>query len=143
MPTLSSQVVPQCTQVLLIVCKKKSPHSPHQPLRSRSSLHQNVNTPSGSEDQSWLHSPLSKLCGSANKNMMNLAQELFTVNASKSTLLSCQRSHLSTNDEQLTNEPRCIRNQQIFLQIILYYIHSKDGPSRTSSHIRFIIFSHV
>merc|ERR1719437_228798 len=36
MPTTSSPVVPLCTQVLLIVCKRKSPPLPHPPGRKYS-----------------------------------------------------------------------------------------------------------
>ena len=66
----------------------------HPPSRSRSLLHQRGSTLYGLEDPSLLHSPLSSLCGSLSRNMMSLAQELFTANASKPTsdtfvLLTC------------------------------------------------------
>merc|ERR1711962_1849766 len=40
------------------------------------------NTPSGLEDPSWLPSPPSSRCGSANKNTTNLAHPSSTENAS-------------------------------------------------------------
>merc|ERR1711879_45245 len=81
--TMSSPVVPLCTQVLLIVCKKKSPLLPHLPWRSRSSPHQNVNTLSGLVVPSLLPFLPSKLCGSLNKNTMKQDHPLSTENAFK------------------------------------------------------------
>merc|ERR1712098_43354 len=46
------------------------------PSRSRSLLHQRGSTPSGSEDPSWLHFPLSSRCGSPSKSTMNVAPPL-------------------------------------------------------------------
>ena len=82
-PTTSCQVVPPCTRVLLIVCRRRSPPWPQAPWRSRSSPHQSVNTPSGSVVQSWLHCRPFSQCGSPRLNMMSLAHQLFTVNAFK------------------------------------------------------------
>merc|ERR1739844_452602 len=70
-PTPSCLVAPPCTQVLPTECKRKS--LPH--LRE--------NTPYGSEDPSWLHSPPSNRCGSPSKNTTNAAHPLSTENASK------------------------------------------------------------
>merc|ERR1711879_205531 len=81
--TMSSPVVPLCTQVLLIVCKRKSLLLPHLLWRSRSSPHQNVNTLSGLVVPSLLPSPPSKLCGSLNKNTMKQDHPLSTENAFK------------------------------------------------------------
>merc|ERR1711997_1387837 len=83
-PTPSCLVAPPCTLVLLIVCKKKSPPWLHQPLRSRSLLHQRGNTPFGSVAPSCLPSPPSNRCGSPSKNTMSAARPLSTGNASKS-----------------------------------------------------------
>jgi len=82
-PTLLCPVVPPCIQVLLTECKRKSPHWPHQPLRSRSSHHQNVNTPYGSVVQFLPLCPLSNKCGSPNRNTTRAAQALFTASVSK------------------------------------------------------------
>jgi len=83
MPTPYFLEVRPCSLVLLIVCRKKSPPSPHQPWRSRSSLHQRGNTPSGSVDPSWLPFPHSNRCGSPNRNMTSLVHPSSTENASK------------------------------------------------------------
>merc|ERR1711990_1274404 len=82
-PTTSSLVVPPCTQVSLIVCKRKSPPSLHPPRRSRSSLHQKENTLSGSVVPSWLPSPPSKLCGSPRPNTTKPVHPPSTESASK------------------------------------------------------------
>merc|ERR1711879_555425 len=74
---------PPCTLVLLIVCKRRSLPWLPPPSRSRLLLPQKGNTLSGSEDPSWLPSPPSNRCGSANKNTMNLVHQLSTENASK------------------------------------------------------------
>merc|ERR1712129_281218 len=74
---------PPCTLVLLIVCKRKSLPSLHPPLRSKSSLPQRGNTPSGSEAPSCLPFPPSNRCGSPSKSTMSVAHPLFTGNASK------------------------------------------------------------
>merc|ERR1719278_889238 len=83
MPTLSCPVAPPCTQVLLIVCKRRSPPWLHPPLRSRSLLPLKGNTPSGSVAPSWLPSPPSNRCGSPSKSTTNAAHPLSTGNASK------------------------------------------------------------
>merc|ERR1711899_477321 len=82
-PTPSCQEVPPCTQVLPTECKRKSLPWLHQLSKSRSLLLQKENTPYGSEDPSWLPSPLSNRCGSPSKNTTNAAHPLFTENASK------------------------------------------------------------
>merc|ERR1712083_1280519 len=82
-PTLSCLVAPPCMLVLLIVCRRKSLLLLLQPLRSRSLLHQSVNTLYGSVAPSCLLCPLSRPCGSQRRNTKNLAQALFTANASK------------------------------------------------------------
>merc|ERR1712013_921633 len=82
-PTPSCPEVRPCSPVSPTVCRRRSPPSPHPPWRSRSSPHQRGNTPSGLEDPSWLPSPPSNRCGSANKNMTNLAHPSSTENASR------------------------------------------------------------
>merc|ERR1712117_191413 len=49
----------------------------------RSLPHQRGSTLYGLEDPSWLHSPPSNRCGSANRNMTNPAHQLSTESASK------------------------------------------------------------
>merc|ERR1712087_187754 len=83
MPTLSCQVVPPCTPVLLTVCRRKLPLLLPQPSKSRSLHHQRGNTPSGSEDPFLLPSPPSSRCGSLSRNTMSAAHLLFTASASK------------------------------------------------------------
>merc|ERR1719341_516371 len=82
MLTLFSLVAPQCIQVLLTECRKRSQLLHHQPSRSRSLLHLKENTLYGLVDPSWPLCPLSRLCGSLRKNMRNPVLELFTANAS-------------------------------------------------------------
>merc|ERR1711963_628665 len=81
-PTPSCPEAPPCTPVLPTECRRRSPHLPHLPSRSRSLLHQRENTPSGSEDPSLLHSPPSR-CGSPSRSTMSAAQPLSTASASK------------------------------------------------------------
>merc|ERR1712128_177788 len=83
LPTLSCLVAPPCMLVLLIVCRRKSHHWLHQPLRSRSLLLLSVNTLYGSVAPSCLLCLLSRPCGSPRRNTKNPAQELFTANVSK------------------------------------------------------------
>merc|ERR1712066_631336 len=87
MPTLSCLEAPPCTPVLLTVCRRKSPLLLHLPSRSRSSLPQRGNTPSGSEDPSLLLSPPSNRCGSPSRNTMSAAHPSSTASASKFTTL--------------------------------------------------------
>merc|ERR1719154_173465 len=85
-PTAFFLVVPPCTLVLLIVCRRKS-HAWHlPPSRLRSLLPLSENTPYGLVAPSFPLFPLSKLCGSPRKSMTNPAPELST--ASASNLLS-------------------------------------------------------
>merc|ERR1712194_607893 len=84
--TPSCPEAPPCTLVLLIVCKRKSLPSLHPPLRSKSSLPQRGNTPSGSEAPSCLPFPPSNRCGSPSKNTTSAAHPLSTGNASKYNL---------------------------------------------------------
>lgn len=70
-------------QVLLIACKRKSQHWPHQQLKSRLSHRPNVNTPYGLVVRFWHRCQLSKRCGSQNKNTTKADHQLFTENASK------------------------------------------------------------
>lgn len=70
-------------QVLLTVCKRKSPLLLHQPSKSKSLLHQKGNTPYGSVVPSLLLSPPSNRCGSPSRNTTNPALELSTASASK------------------------------------------------------------
>merc|ERR1712014_30959 len=82
-PTLSCQEAPPCTLVLLTVCRRKSPLLLLPPSRSRSSLPQRGNTPSGSEDPSLLPSPPSNRCGSPSRSTTSLVHLLCTENAFK------------------------------------------------------------
>merc|ERR1719427_474576 len=72
-----------CSLVLPTVCKRRSPPWHHRPRRSRSLLHQRGNTPYGLEDPSWLHSPPSNRCGSANKSTTSPDHPSSTGNVSK------------------------------------------------------------
>merc|ERR1712064_127478 len=83
MLTLSCPEAPPCTLVLLTVCRRKSPHLHHPPLRSRSLLHQRGSTLSGSEDPSWPPSPPSSRCGSPSRSMTSPAHPLSTGSVSK------------------------------------------------------------
>merc|ERR1712002_906737 len=94
MPTLYSREEPPCIQVSLTECKRKSQPLLHPLSRSRSLLHQRGSTLYGLEDLSLLHSPPSRLCGYPSRNMMNLAQELFTANVSKSRCYLLLSVHL-------------------------------------------------
>merc|ERR1719154_171252 len=85
-PTLFFPVVPPCTLVLLIVCRRKSLPLLLPPSKSRSLLPLSENPPYGSVAPSLPLSPLSRLRGSPRKNTTNPAPELFT--ASASNLLS-------------------------------------------------------
>merc|ERR1719154_11493 len=86
-PTMSCPVVPPCTLVSLIVCRRKSLPSHHPPSKSRSLLPLSENTPYGSVAPSLPLSPLSSPCGSPRKNTTNLDPESSTANVSK--LLLC------------------------------------------------------
>merc|ERR1712141_160255 len=108
-PTLCFLVVPPCTLVLLIVCKKKSLPWLHPPSKSRSLPHLKGNTPYGSVAPSWPLCPLSNKCGSPNKNMMNPVQELSTGNASKKLLIILFQHH---------SHPIPFENLKAFLNII-------------------------
>merc|ERR1711872_25879 len=81
--TQSCPEAPPCTLVLLTVCRRKSPLLLLPPSRSRSSLPQRGNTPSGSEDPSLLLSPPSNRCGSPSRNTMSAAHPSSTASASK------------------------------------------------------------
>merc|ERR1712019_302008 len=85
---------PPCSQVLLTVCRK----------RSRSSPHQRGNTPSGSEDPSWLPCPPSNRCGSPSRNTTNLAQPSSTENASKSLATQGLKAYSSRCTQNLTEQ---------------------------------------
>merc|ERR1712025_558505 len=82
-PTLYSQEAPPCTQVSLIVCRRRLPPWLPAPSRSRSSPHQRGSTPAGSEDPSSPHSPHSNRCGSPRQNMTSLVHPSYTGSASK------------------------------------------------------------
>merc|ERR1712168_36486 len=79
----SCLVVPLCTPVSPIVCRRRSPAWLLPPRRSRSSLLPRGNTPSGSVAPSWLLSPPSRRCGSPSRSTMRPDQELSTGNASR------------------------------------------------------------
>merc|ERR1712029_960888 len=89
-PTLYCQEEPPCTQVLLIVCRRRSPPWLPAPSKSRSSPHQRGSTPAGSEDPSSPHSPHSNRCGSLRLSMMSLVHPSPTASASN---LGRQRSY--------------------------------------------------
>jgi len=74
-------------QVLRIVCKRKSPLLLLPRWRSRSFLHQNVNTLCGSEAPSWLPFQHSNRCGFPNKNTTKVVHPSFTENASKCNII--------------------------------------------------------
>merc|ERR1712158_357257 len=82
-PTLCCLEAPPCTQVSLIVCRRRSPPWPPAPSRSRSLHHQSANTLAGSEVPSSHHSPHSNRCGSPRPSMTNLAHPSCTASASK------------------------------------------------------------
>lgn len=110
MPTRSCLAAPPCTQVLPIVCKRKSLPSRHLPSRSRSLRHLRENTPSGLEVLSWLLCPHSSRCGSPSRNMMNPDLALCTANASKSfnherlmNALAQEQSHKTSNNNNRNN----------------------------------------
>lgn len=71
------------SQVLPIVCKKKSPLLPRPPSRSRSSHRRKGNIPYGSVVRFWPHSPPSSRCGSQSRSTTSLDLELYTANVSK------------------------------------------------------------
>lgn len=96
-PTLSCPVVPQCTQVLLTECRRKSPPLRLQPSRSRSSLLLKGSTPYGSVDPSWLPCLPSNRCGSPSRNTTNQALALSTVNASKQFKLHLKLNCTNSN----------------------------------------------
>merc|ERR1739838_793313 len=83
MPTLSCQVAPPCTLVLLIVCKKRSLPWLHPLSRSKLLLHLKGNTLFGLVVPFCLLSLHSNRCGSQNKSTMNAVHPLYTENASK------------------------------------------------------------
>merc|ERR1712176_228356 len=85
MPTLFCPVVPLCSLESASACPKKLLHWLLLLSRSRLLHLLNVNTLCGSEDPSSLLYLLSKACGLARKNMMNLVHRLFTASASKLT----------------------------------------------------------
>jgi len=70
-------------QVSLTVCKRKSPHLPRPPSRSRSSPRQSASTPSGSVAPSWLRCPPSSRCGSPSRSMTSPVPASSTASASK------------------------------------------------------------
>lgn len=76
----------KCTQVSLIVCKKKSPHWRHPPLKSKLSLHPNVNIRYGLAVQFWHLCQHFNKCGFRNRNMMRVVHRLFTGNAFKENM---------------------------------------------------------
>merc|ERR1712168_983884 len=80
----SCLVVPLCTPVSPIVCRRRSPAWLLPPGRSRSSLLPRGNTPSGSVAPSWLLSPPSRKCGSPSRSSTRLAPASSTASASKS-----------------------------------------------------------
>merc|ERR1712210_352594 len=80
---MSCPVVPPCTLVLLIVCRRKLHPSHHPPSKLRSLLPPSENTPYGSVAPSLPLSPLSSPCGSPRKNTTSPAPESSTANVSK------------------------------------------------------------
>merc|ERR1712018_9201 len=94
-PTLYCQEELPCTQVLLIVCRRRSQPLLPAPSRSRSSPHKRENTPAGSEDLSLPHSPHSNRCGSPRQNMTSLVHPLYTGSASKHHLHQMSQHQMS------------------------------------------------
>merc|ERR1711963_39992 len=104
-PTPSCLVAPPCTLVLLTGCKRRSPLLLPPPLRSRSLLLLRGNTPSGSEDPSWLPSPPSNRCGSPSKSTTSAVPPLSTGSASKSIIdFTCKSTDLCNFLYYLCNE---------------------------------------
>jgi len=85
METSLCPVVPLCSLVFQRDSAKKLLLLLPQPWKSRLLPHLKENSPSGSEDQSFHHSPPSKPCGSPEPNMMNQAQASYTENVSDLT----------------------------------------------------------
>ena len=82
-PTLSCLAVPPCIPVLLIVCKRKSPHWHPAPWRSRLSLLLSESTLSGLVAPFWLRCRPSNRCGFQKLNTTSLGLPLSTENAFK------------------------------------------------------------
>jgi len=130
MPTPSCLEVPQCTQVLLIVCRRKSPLWLHRPLRSRSLLHLSVNTLSGSEDPFLHRSQPSNRCGFQNKNTTSPAQASSTGSVSKHL-----KQHLQSNNNNYTYYYNNYTEQQLNSKCKKNCTHSQ----RTSCTLRLIV----
>merc|ERR1712083_647398 len=101
-PTPSCPEAPPCTPVLPIVCRRRSPPSLPPPSRSRSSLLPRGNTPSGSEDPSWLLCPPSSRCGSQSRSTTSAAPPLSTASASKHLFSSVEeKQHTGSYHQHL------------------------------------------
>ncbi|KAH8404467.1 hypothetical protein KR222_006106 [Zaprionus bogoriensis] len=95
------------SQVLLIVCRRKSPPWLHPPLRSRSLHHLSANTPSGSVVRFWPRCPPSSRCGSPSRSTTSLVPALCTASASKrkaSTSNNNNNSSKKNNSKNNINE---------------------------------------
>lgn len=77
-----------CSKVLLIVCKKRSPHWRHRQLKSKLSHRPNVSIQSGLVVRFWRHCLLSNKCGFRSRSTTNLAHRLCTESAFKHRHLS-------------------------------------------------------
>merc|ERR1712127_978429 len=77
------QEEPPCSLALASVCPRRSPPWHLPPSRSRLSLLLSVSTPCGLEDLFLRPFPLSRVCGSARRNMTSLGHQLYTASASK------------------------------------------------------------
>merc|ERR1712082_27041 len=82
-PTLSCPAAPPCTPVTPTGCRRRSPHSPPAPSRSRSSLPLRGSTPYGSVAPSSPPCPPSSRCGSPSRSTTSADPPLSTASASK------------------------------------------------------------
>lgn len=82
---LSSKLTPfdNISQVSPIECRRKSLHSHHRPLRSRSLRRQSESIPCGLVVRFCHRYPRSKQCGSPRKSTTSLVRESYTGSASK------------------------------------------------------------
>merc|ERR1719328_862681 len=137
-PTLYCQEEPPCTQVLLIVCRRRSQPWLPAPSRSKSSPHQRESTPAGSEDPSSHHSPHSNRCGSQKLSMTNPAHPSSTENASKCCLK--MTSYRLTSQPRLQSEGR--QHQAGFADLFSYLSEFKcsrhiyrGGGKKNDAHV--------
>jgi len=87
--TLFYQEVQPCLKVWENVCGKSSTNWLHQQIKSKSLLHQSVNTLSGLVVLSFPHFQPSRQCGSTNRSMMSQVLLLFIASVSERQRCSC------------------------------------------------------